>query len=237
MKYLFTSLLLIGSFVSSNSIMAQAPPRPQASLLRGPYLQVATSNSMVIRWRTDVLTKGVVRFGADPGKLEITATDSALATEHRVKLRGLSPRTKYYYSIGSWQDTLQGGPGNYFFTLPTPGTEGLYRIAAIGDCGNNSINQRNVRDQLIHYLGNNYLDSWILLGDNSYSSGRDAEFQSNFFNIYKDNLLPKYPLFPSPGNHDYNDGDRYNEKTAQASHEIAYYHNFSMPVDGEAGGD
>jgi hypothetical protein len=236
MKYLFTPLLLLGSFAFPFSSRAQAPTRPQVSLLRGPYLQVATSNSMVIRWRTDVLTKGVVRFGTAPGKLDITATDSFLVTEHKVKLRGLSPRTKYYYSVGSWQDTLQGGPGNYFFTLPAPGTEGIYRIAAIGDCGNNSVNQRSVRDQLIHYLGNNYLDSWILLGDNSYSSGRDAEFQSNFFGIYKDNLLPKYPLFPSPGNHDYNDGDRYSETTAQATHDVAYYHNFSMPTEGEAGG-
>jgi len=43
-------------------------------------------------------------------------------------------------------------------------------------------------------------------------------------------------LFPSPGNHDYNDGDRFSETTAQVSHEVAYYHNFSMPTEGEAGG-
>jgi 3',5'-cyclic AMP phosphodiesterase CpdA len=152
-------------------------------------------------------------------------------TEHKVKLTGLEPRTRYYYSIGSRQDTLQNGPDNYFVTLPLPGAESLYRIAAVGDCGNNSINQRSVRDQLTRYLGNNYLDAWILLGDNSYTYGRDAEFQSNFFNIYKDTLLKKYPLFPAPGNHDYND-----DKTAQDTHDIAYYQIFSMPVNGEAGG-
>jgi acid phosphatase type 7 len=217
----------------------KAPPRrpgPQANLLRGPYLQVATAHSIVVRWRTDDLTRGLVRYGTAAGQLDKVAVDSLLVTEHKIKLMGLAPGTKYFYSIGSWQDTLQSGPGNYFVTLPVPGAIGSYRIAAIGDCGNNSVNQRNVRDQVVHYLGDRYLDAWILMGDNSYNSGRDAEFQSNFFNIYKDNLLNKYPLFPSPGNHDYNDGDRFNEKTAQDTHDVAYFHNFSMPVDGEAGG-
>jgi len=234
MKHILFCLVSALLFLSLSS-NAQEPSRPHTTLLRGPYLQVATSNSIVVRWRTDVLTRGVVRYGTTPGQLDKNMADSILTSEHKIKLSGLEPRTKYYYSIGSWQDTLSA-TGNYFVTLPVPGTEGFYRIAAIGDCGNNSVNQRNVRDQLLHYLGDNYLDAWILLGDNAYSSGRDAEFQSNFFNIYRDNLLPKYPLFPSPGNHDYNDGDRFNEKTAQVTHDVAYYQNFSMPRDGEAGG-
>ncbi len=209
--------------------------RPRAVLLRGPYLQAATPTSIVIRWRTDVLTRGIVHFGRTMGQPDRDEQDSVLVTEHKIRLTGLEPGTKYYYAIGSYKDTLQIGAGDYFVTLPTPGSEALYRIAAVGDCGNNSVNQRAVRDQLIHYLGDNYLNAWILLGDNAYSTGRDAEFQSNFFNIYKDNLLPKYPLYPSPGNHDYYDGDSSEEKV-QHTHQVAYYQNFTMPVDGEAGG-
>jgi len=115
--------------------------KPQ--LIRGPYLQVATSNSMVVRWRTDAFARSRVRFGTVAGQLERTADDPALTTEHLVKLTGLIPGTKYYYSIGSMKDTLQAGKDNYFFTLPIAGTEGIYRIGAFGDCGNNSINQRN----------------------------------------------------------------------------------------------
>lgn len=213
---------------------AQQNKRPEASLLRGPYLQVTTTNSIVIRWRTDVLVRGIVRYGTTPGLLNKTAQDTLLVSEHKIKLEGLEPATRYYYSIGSWKDTLQGGPDSYFVTLPVAGTEGFYRIAAVGDCGNNSVNQRNVRDQLVRYLGDKPLDSWILLGDNAYGTGRDAEFQSNFFNIYKGNLL-KYPLFPTPGNHDYYDGDAQRDKV-QKNHEVAYYQNFSMPIHGEAGG-
>jgi hypothetical protein len=225
------ALLLIVAALS-----AQRPVSPIRSvLLRGPYLQAVTPNSAVVRWRTDVLTRGIVHFGRSADFLDRNVQDTVLGTEHQLRLEGLQPYTRYFYSIGSFKDTLQIGPNNYFMTLPTPGTEAMYRIAAVGDCGNNSVNQRNVRDALLKYLGGYYLNAWILLGDNAYSTGRDAEFQSNFFNVYKDNLLPKYPLYPSPGNHDYYDGDSTEEKV-QHTHQVAYFHNFTMPVNGEAGG-
>jgi hypothetical protein len=182
------------------------------------------------------MTRSVVNYGAATDSLTIKAEDATLTFEHKVQLTGLKPRTKYYYSIGGgYGDTLQKGNDNYFVTLPVPGTEGSYRIGVFGDCGNNSTNQRQVRDQFSKYLGGNGMDAWILLGDNAYSSGTDPEFQEKFFNIYKDDLLKKYPLYPSPGNHDYNDFYQY-KATAQATHDIAYYQNFSMPTKGEAGG-
>lgn len=211
-------------------------PNVLARLIRGPYLQVATSNSIIIRWRTDALTRSVVNYGPGEKELNMRAEEPTLTFEHKVQLTGLKPRTKYYYAIGGGAgDTLQMGSDNYFVTLPESGTEGAYRIGVFGDCGNNSTNQRSVRDQVEKYLQDKPMDAWILLGDNAYSSGTDPEFQEKFFNIYKDNLLKKYPLFPAPGNHDYNDFYQY-KATAQASKDIAYYQSFSMPVNGEAGG-
>lgn len=204
-------------------------------LIRGPYLQAASPNSIMIRWRTDALCRSRVRFGSTTGSLNKTADDSALVTEHKVMLQSLTPMTRYYYSVGDIRNQLQGDSNNYFFTLPESGKTGVYRIGIFGDCGNNSVNQRNVRDQFLKYLGQHYLNAWILLGDNTYPDGTDAEFQMNFFNIYKDNLLKKYPLFPSPGNHDYHDKE-FSAAVAQQTHEIAYYQNFSMPVDRGSGG-
>lgn len=204
-------------------------------LIRGPYLQNASSGSMLVRWRTDALSRSRVRYGTDPNSLSQTTDDTSLVTEHKVLLNKLEPSTRYYYSVGDIKNRLQGDSNNYFFTLPLTGTSGTYRIAAFGDCGNNSINQRNVRDQVLGYLGSNYLNAWILLGDNTYPDGTDAEFQANFFNIYKDNFLKKSPLFPSPGNHDYHDIE-FSAAVAQQTHAIAYYQNFSMPVNGESGG-
>src|SRR5690606_33893750 len=83
------------------------------------------------------------------------------------------------------------------------------------------------------YLGDNYLNAWILMGDNAYSDGTDAEYQAKFFNVYKDNLLKNYPLYPVPGNHDYRD---FASSGPEDQNRIAYFQNFSLPTEGQAGG-
>jgi predicted phosphodiesterase len=218
-------------------VQGQKKSTVDVSLIRGPYLQVATPNSIIIRWRTDVAVRSRVRFGTQAGSTDRMADNSLIATEHRIQLTGLTPHTKYYYTIGSFTDTLQGDADNYFYTLPEAGKESFYRVGVFGDCGDNSVNQRNVKNQVLRYLGDQYMDAWILLGDNAYSHGTDAEFQAKFFNVYKDDLLKRYPLFPTPGNHDYNDADfPMAYEMAQKTHAVAYYNNFSMPANGEAGG-
>jgi hypothetical protein len=179
---------------------------PMPSIIRGPYLQAATPKSIHVRWRTDLPNESRVRYGLAPNRLDSVATDSAKISEHELVLKNLLPHTKYWYSIESLSDTLQADSNNYFMTARVAGDTGLVRIGVIGDCGNNSTNQKNVRDQVINYLGSNYMDSWILLGDNAYSSGTDAEFQAEFFNIYRDRFLKQNPLYPAPGNHDYSNG-------------------------------
>lgn len=209
----------------------------QIKLIRGPYLQSATDKSIVVRWRTDKPSGSSVTCGTNILTPNQTVGQTSPTTEHIVKLEGLSPNTRYYYRIGTGQTKLQGDSSNYFYTLPRPGDTGLYRIGVFGDCGDNSVNQERVKEAFLQYLGPNHLNAWILLGDNAYNSGQDAEFQQKFFNVYKDNLLKKFPLFPSPGNHDYTDGHTSNsDSIAQITHKMAYYANFSMPVDGEAGG-
>lgn len=206
----------------------------QAEVIRGPYLQVATPTSMIVRWRTNVYDRSKVRYGLSPEKLTMQTTDSTLVSEHIIKLSGLKPLTKYYYAIGNLRDeNTQADPNNYFYTLPEKGSETLIRIAGFGDCGNNSINQRKVRDEVVKYLGDNYLNAWILMGDNAYSDGTDAEFQAKFFNNYQGTLLNKYPLFPVPGNHDYHD---FQSASVTDQFKIAYFQNFSVPTQGEAGG-
>ncbi|NCU04681.1 MAG: metallophosphoesterase family protein [Chitinophagaceae bacterium] len=239
-KVVLLSLLLFLFFCDAMS--QTTTPRRDAGrygirpiLIRGPYLQVATPTSMIVRWRTDMLDVSFVRYGTEPGKLDKLAGHDFRTNEHIVTINGLTPDTKYYYMIEGFKDTLQGDANNYFTTLPLQGKEAKYRIGVYGDCGSISARQGNARDQFEKYLGNNVLNAWILLGDNAYSFGKDVEYQSHFFNIYKDNLLKKSPLFPSPGNHDYQD-EPYAAEVAQRSGEVAYYQNFSMPTKGESGG-
>ncbi|WP_217605050.1 metallophosphoesterase family protein [Chitinophaga sp. GbtcB8] len=234
--FLLACMCIIMAGSAPANAQEQRNPTVVPVLLRGPYLQVATSNSIIIRWRTTTMTRSVVNYGTAANQLESTAQEPALTFEHQVKLTGLTPRTRYYYAIGGGHGAMiQGDSNNHFVTLPVPGTEGAYRIGVFGDCGNNSTRQRDVRDQVEKYIANKPMDAWILLGDNAYTYGQDPEFQEKFFNIYKDDLLKKYAVFPSPGNHDYNDLYQF-KATAQTTHDIAYYHNFSMPTEGEAGG-
>jgi len=202
-----------------------------AVLQRGPYLQLGTSSSVFIKWRTDIASNSKVSYGTTAGSLTSSVNDAASVTDHEVKLTGLSANTKYYYSIGSSAQTLQGDANNYFVTAPVIGTEKKTRIWVTGDCGNNSTNQKNSRDKYISYLGSNYTDVWLLAGDNAYNSGLDTEYQTNFFDIYKDKMLKQTVLWPAPGNHDYA-----NNASRQNDHNVPYYSNFTLPKNAEAGG-
>jgi hypothetical protein len=77
------------------------PAKTLPAIIRGPYLQLGTTNSMVVRWRTDLPTPGTVNFGLAPGKLSKQAKASGTLTEHIVLLTNLQPDTKYFYSIGT----------------------------------------------------------------------------------------------------------------------------------------
>ena len=202
-----------------------------ASLTRGPYMNSALQNSIVIRWRTDLPTNTKVSYGNAPGNLTQSFINNTTTTEHIATLTGLTVNTLYYYSIGSTTQVLQGDANNYFKTMPTAGSTQKIRILAMGDMGNNSANEVNVRNAYLGFNGNNYTDSWILLGDNAYSNGTDAEYQNNFFNVYQGSLTKNHVLWPAPGNHDYA-----NSSARQADHNIPYYDIFTLPSSGQAGG-
>ncbi len=207
------------------------PAGGSATLTRGPYLQSGTPTSVVVRWRSNIATNTIVKYGLSAGSLTSTASNASSVTEHEIKLTGLTPNTTYFYSIGSSTQTLQGDATNFFVTAPTVGTEKKTFVWVTGDCGNNSTNQANVRNRYATYMGSNYTDVWLLLGDNAYDAGTDSEYQSKFFNIYKDDMLKKTVLWPATGNHDYA-----NNATRQNDHNIPYYSNFTLPANAEAGG-
>ena len=53
-------------YAGSNWTLVLNPNLPPATLTRGPYLQLPTSSSMVVRWRTSTNTDSCVWFGLDP---------------------------------------------------------------------------------------------------------------------------------------------------------------------------
>lgn len=203
----------------------------QVTIIKGPYLQIGTPGSIIIKWQTNVATSTKCSYGTSTLSLNLSYNNTALDTVHEAYLSGLTPHTKYYYSIGSNTLVLQGDASNYFITSPTPGAPGKYRFWVTGDCGNNSVNQDSVRNKYLSYNGYKHTDGWLLLGDNAYYDGLDGEYNTNFFAHYQNNIMKNTVLWPAPGNHDYG-----NLLANQNSHQIAYYSIFNLPTNGEAGG-
>lgn len=202
--------------------VAQAYP----TVTRGPYLQVGTANAITIRWRTSELTDSRVLHGADPAYLDMQADDPGATTEHEVRVTGLSPSTRYYYSVGSSTQTLAGGDSSYsFVTSPPAGPACPTRIWVVGDAGLGNLGARQVRDAYALYTGSRRTDLWLMLGDNAYSSGTDAEYQAGVFDMYPQ-MLRQSVSWPTRGNHDALHGGPNND----------YYEIFTMPAAAEAGG-
>src|SRR3989442_1367503 len=139
---------------------AAAPTAQAASVTRGPYLQMGTPASLVVRWRTDVSTDGRVRYGSSPASLTSSA-DGTAGTDHEITVSGPTADTRYYYSVGTTTTTLAGGDTNYFFvTFPPAGTPSPTRIWVLGDSGTADANAMAVRDAYFSATGSRHTDLW-----------------------------------------------------------------------------
>ena len=200
-----------------------------STLTRGPYLQLGTPTSMVVRWRTDTDTNSLVRYGTDVSNLIEIVEDLTLTTEHEVKIESLDPDTTYFYSVGTTEESLSGGDSaHHFTTSPPAGPAKPTRVWVLGDSGTANADARAVRDAYEDFTGDLDTDVWLMLGDNAYLSGTDAEYQAAVFDMYP-NQLRTGVVWPTLGNHD-------GVTTDSNSQTGPYYDLFTLPTQGEAGG-
>jgi hypothetical protein len=200
-----------------------------ASVTRGPYLQIGTPNSTVVRWRTNAATNSRVSVGTTQGSLTSNFDNATLTTEHEVTVSGLSPFTKYFYSVGTTSQTLAGNDANHFFiSSPNGGTSVPTRIWVLGDSGTADANAQAVRNAYLNFTPTIATNLWLMLGDNAYENGTDSEYQVAVFDLYP-TILRQSVLWPTIGNHD----------TAQSSNppaSLPYFAMFTLPTNAEAGG-
>ena len=219
--FLFFSLLIS----SVHTLFAQ-------KITRGPYLQMGTANSIVVRWRTDAAIVGKVIYGLAPNQKNRSVADEVATTEHELKITGLESNTVYYYGLSTIPDGVVVEGNDYYFKTAAPvGSKQKIRIWAMSDMGDGSPNQRAVRDAYLQSIKNDnrQTDVTLLVGDNAYAIGTDEEYQNNFFNIYQNYFLKNNVLWAAPGNHEYYSG-------SQTSRDIQYFKIFSLPQNAEAGG-
>jgi Calcineurin-like phosphoesterase len=198
------------------------------TVVRGPYLQLGTPGGVVVRWRTDVATDSAVWYGTTI-LLGSSATSAVQTTEHVITLSGLQPDTKYFYSVGTTAQTLAAGSGQFFHTSPVPGSPKPTRIWVLGDSGWGTPPARAVRDSYYAFTGSRHTDLWLMLGDNAYVNGTDAEFQPAVFENKYEAMLQKSVLWPAYGNHD----GQSSESSTQTG---PYYDIFTLPTAAQAGG-
>jgi len=200
-----------------------------ASVSRGPYLQLGTPDSVTVRWRTTLSTDSCVRYGPSPGGLTESACLGASTTEHIVNVTGLDPDTTYFYSVGTSASALAGNTADHYFTTsPEIGTAKPTRVWVLGDSGTADTNAQDVRDAYLAFTGSTTTDLWLMLGDNAYSTGTDTQFQNAVFNMYP-TMLRNSVLWPTLGNHDGMSAD-------SATQTGPYYNNFTLPTAAQAGG-
>ena len=202
-------------------------------LTRGPYMTMATQHGVTITWRTNFACNSKVMYGQSVGAFMGGVVNNNLTTEHVVKLTGLLPDTKYYYTIGTSNITLQGDTKNYFRTLPltSPAYNKTIRILAVGDVAKATVYEEQMRDAFLHYIDTNYVDGYLMLGDNAYPSGQDTDFQNGFFNYFEPSITAHTVLWPALGNHEYA-----NTSSLRQTHAIPYFDIFTLPAQGECGG-
>ncbi len=205
---------------------------------RGPYLQMAGPDTMTVRWRTSEAASSIIHFGTSQGSLTFSSSSAGLTTEHELHITEesggipLSADTKYFYQIG-YDDgggftALAGGDSSHFFTTSPPEGQNVpTRIWIIGDSGTANSNAYNVRDAFKSYDGGAGADLWIMLGDNAYNDGTDAEYTNAVFNTYPE-ILRHTPLWPTLGNHDGHTAD-------SATQTGPYYDSFTLPTNSELG--
>ena len=217
-----TSILLLSSLFFSGFAYS-------TSVIRGPYLQMGTDKTMTVRWRTDIRTDSVVRYGSSSDNLNQTTTVSSSDTEHEVTVTGLSPLTQYYYSVGSSDETVAGGDSSYRFTTsPSADNSTPTRVLLFGDSGTESDDADAVYKAYLNYPGAENTNLWIMLGDNAYNDGTDRDYQNALFKVYPE-LLRRTPLWSTLGNHDGHSADSNSESGP-------YYDIFTFPRNAEAGG-
>ena len=199
-------------------------------IIRGPYLQMGTTSSIIIRWRTNIPTDSRILYGKSSKNLNQTAEDKKNTTEHILQLSELEQYTKYYYSVGNSEKIIHGNDSSYYFiTAPEDTGDKTVRIWVIGDFGTADSIPKAVKNAYLHNKKNKHTDAWLMLGDIAYTRGTDEQYQKALFDNMYDELLSNTVIWPTPGNHDCRTADSETQSGP-------YYDIFSLPTRGEAGG-
>lgn len=252
----------------SLSVLALLPLALASASLAAPpsrlFLQQVGTHSAIVKWRGDA---GSVCFStklkdlAKPHWPRCVAGAGTAGGHYDAQLTGLAPEQTYYYSVAGQSDASQ-----HFQTSPNSNKapqDGNTHIWIVGDSGTRTEaghvgEAEGVRDGFAAYNaanGGESVDHFLMLGDNAYTSGTDAQYQGAVFELYGE-TLKQAPVWPTIGNHEMGVGDlaafrifnvgglsvssnpnSYSDgNPATVDNGMPYFDIFSLPAQGETGG-
>ncbi len=204
-------LLLAATAASAGKVRA-------LSIVKGPYLQNVTTDSITVMWQTSLASDSRVNYGLD-SSYGGHVSDATQVTVHEVHLSGLSLDTVYHYGVTSTAtskagtQTISSADGT-FQTAVSPTTTS-FRFAAYGDSRTQSAVHAAVVSAILASAPRFVLHT----GDFVSSGKKDSYWQTEFFDPAQP-MISRLTLFPIQGNHEGNS---------------ALYYQYFDPPDG--GGD
>ena len=158
----------------------------------------------IVRWRTERRdATAACATARSPASLTGIADDAAGTTEHEVRLTGLAPDTTLLL-LGRHRRRRRSPaatPTTSSSTAPAAGTPRRRASGCSATRAPPTPTPRAVRDAYSAFTGTRATDLWLMLGDNAYEHGTDAEYQAAVFDMYP-TMLRQSVLWPTLGNHD-----------------------------------
>ena len=164
------------------------------TLVRGPYLQSVTTDSVIIVWETEGSSRGEVIYG-ETDKYGSGVTDPVVGTSHAITLTNLTPYTTYHYRVED--DGVTFSKDAAFRTAAGP-DQTKFTFAAFGDTRTQGQIHQEVVDSIVAQDPDFVLHTGDLV-----DRGSMYPYWETFFEI-EGELMSRIPLFPALGNHEDN---------------------------------
>jgi len=165
----------------------------------GPYLHMATQNSINITWETSMPTTAVVAYGKDlPLDQEVEIGE--MQTIHEIRLEGLEPATAYYYEIsakGVVEETEQHIQSGILTFATAVEEDDAFSFVAFGD----TEARPHINDRMGKWVWEERPNFVINLGGLTDGGQEDHKFEWNYEYFQgMTQLNSRIPVFPVAGN-------------------------------------
>lgn len=185
---------VVGLFICLGLVCCTVPPEREPQDLL-PYLEMPTSDSMTITWRTSTEKDGAVLYGIRPS-LDMEVSDPTPVERHSFTLTGLLPDTEYTYQAYSNDEPV--GEVYSFRTAPREAVPFLF--AVVGDTMYSEPEKLQIEENILEDDPSFVVHVGDFVGE--MGGYQESLWREHYFEDYAD-LLCRIPVIPILGNHEY----------------------------------